>query len=90
MNSDDGTSTSWTASTTSSLYAGWQPTGSFQGVFSGLYNSDLYNQGILAYYWSSTVNSANYAYYLIFGSGTVYPAYGNSKIYGFTVRCLVQ
>ena len=89
MDSDDGTSTSWVASTTNSLYAGWQPSGSFQGVFSGFYYSGLDDQGSYAYYWSSTVNSAANAYGLFFYSGYVNPAGGGNKIYGFAVRCLV-
>ncbi len=51
----------------------------------------LNDSGSNGFYWSSTVGSSNvnYAYYLRFSSGGVYPAYSNyGRYYGFSVRCV--
>lgn len=47
----------------------------------------LINRGSYGYYWSSTPNSADYAYILNFYSSNIFPqTYGNRSI-GFPVRC---
>jgi uncharacterized protein (TIGR02145 family) len=77
-------------SSDSKYTTGWQPSGSWQGVFSGYYYSSLYNQGSYGYFWSSTVNSSTSAPDLYFYSGLVYPGSSyDGRNYGFAVRCLV-
>ena len=44
------------------------------------------NVGSYGYYWSSTYNGSNDAYYLLFYSGIVNPQYYNYRYYGFSVR----
>ena len=53
-------------------------------------NGNLYNAGTFGYYWSSTLYSddTDYAYYLGFGSGNVYPQYDSGRYGGFSVRPL--
>jgi uncharacterized protein (TIGR02145 family) len=58
-------------------------------VYGGLYNSGLYYQGGVGYYWSSTVDSGTYAYYLYFSASYVVPANYNNKRNGFAVRCVL-
>lgn len=54
---------------------------------SGLgYGSSWYNRGSYGYYWSGSLSSATNGRYLSFGSGGVYPQYGNSRFLGFAVR----
>ncbi len=53
-----------------------------------LYGTTLYNFGALGLYWSSTVYSPSYAYYLHFNSLGLYPAYRSNRNYGGSVRCL--
>ncbi len=61
----------------------------FLAVYSGYYNSSLGSQGSSGYYWSSTVFSGTYAYYLYFASTGVYPGTSlNLKTNGFAVRCI--
>ena len=58
-------------------------------VRSGYVNDGSLNlAGYFGYYWSSTVSSANYAYNLVFRSDNVYPANGNGRDNGRSVRCV--
>jgi hypothetical protein len=41
-----------------------------------------------ALYWPSTENSSNYAYYLYYLSGNVYPQNYTHKYFGFQIRCV--
>jgi uncharacterized protein (TIGR02145 family) len=70
---------------------GWQPnSGKFNGVFSGNVNgANFYFQSGDGYYWSSSVNDGDYAYFLYFGSSDVYPAdSGYYRSNGLAVRCV--
>ncbi len=53
-----------------------------------VYNSTLYNVGIVGYYWLRTAYSSNNAYALFFNSSYVDPAYNNGRYDGFSVRCV--
>lgn len=53
-------------------------------------NGSLYNQGSYGYYWSSTVNNANYACILLFYSSYVNPANNISRPYGYSVRGILR
>lgn len=53
------------------------------------YGTAVYYAGTYGYYWSSTANSATYAYHLYFYSGSVYPQNYYYRYYGYSVR-LVQ
>ncbi len=53
-----------------------------------LNDTTLYSFGAYGYYWSSTVNSSSYAYYLYFVSTALRPAYSSSRYVGRSVRCL--
>jgi len=46
------------------------------------------NQGVLGYFWSSTVSDANFAYSLVLSSSIVGPGYGGDKFSGNSVRCV--
>ena len=46
----------------------------------------LNNPGNSGGFWSSTVASSSYAYYLLFSSTSVYPASNSSRYYGRAVR----
>ena len=84
MQNGGGPSMDW------SYFTNWQPTGSFSGSYSGSWWSGFNYQGSEGFYWSSSVNSAAYARYLVFYSGRVYPgSYGDYKFYGFAVRCVL-
>ena len=50
------------------------------------YGTTVNYAGSSGYYWSSAVDDANAAYYVHFNSGLLYPAYFNSRYYGFSVR----
>ena len=53
------------------------------------YNAGLlYNNDIGGYAWSSTQQSSANGYYLAFLNTASYPAYSNSKAYGFPIRCV--
>jgi hypothetical protein len=41
-----------------------------------------------AYYWSSTQNGTNYAYYLFYFSGDLFVSSNAYKYFGFQVRCV--
>jgi hypothetical protein len=74
-----------------SHYASWQPSGAWQGVFSGFWLVDLFYQGGDGIFWSASAYAydAFYAHGLYFGSGYVVPV-GYGKDNGLTVRCLVS
>lgn len=55
-----------------------------------VYNGSVANQGSIGYFWSSTVNNANFAYHLYLNSSDVYPAGLSDKYYGFSVRCVAK
>ena len=56
---------------------------------SGNYNgTTLYSRGSSGYYWSSSYNSATYAYGLGFSSSNVLPAYDSGRRLGFTARAV--
>jgi hypothetical protein len=56
---------------------------------SGNYNgTSLNGRGSYGYYWSSSYNSATYAYNLNFNSSDVNPANDNNRRYGFTARAV--
>ena len=50
--------------------------------------TSLYNRGTSGYYWSSSYNSATYAYGLYFNSSVVSPADYNGRRLGFTARAV--
>ena len=59
------------------------------GARSYLY-ANVANVGSSGWWWSSTVNSSDYAYSMFMYSSDVYPRHHNSRYYGFSVRCLVR
>ena len=60
-------------------------------VRSGDINSGTIDRsGINGRYWSSTVNSGSYAYYLNFGSSNLWPANNYYKLSGRSIRCLAR
>ncbi len=46
--------------------------------------------GVRGYYWSSTVSSSTYAYYLVFNNIDIYPAGNYYRFYGWSVRCIAR
>ena len=60
--------------------------------YSGYYNGGLYAQGSNGHWWSrSAYTLSSYAYYfLLGGSGTVYPQNFDNNVDGFSVRCVLQ
>ena len=58
-------------------------------LYAGYWDSGLYNQGDLGYYWSRTANSSSNAYYLYFDiDGFVIPQSSSYKYLGSTIRCV--
>ncbi len=53
-------------------------------------NSSLNNAGSYGYYWSSTANSATYAYRLYFNSSNVNPSDNFNRYFGYSVRCVAR
>ena len=53
-------------------------------------SSSRYGQGSNGYYWSSTVNSSDHAYFLYLSASYVSPAGANNKGDGFSVRCIAR
>ena len=53
-------------------------------------DGSLYDTGYYGRYWSSTVSSSSSAYQLYFNSGNVAPAVYGVRLYGHSVRCIVQ
>ncbi len=68
--------------------AGLLTSGLFQR--SGYWNGSFYNQGSSGNYWSSTQNSATYAYNLAFNSTNVDPANYDNKSNARAVRCVAE
>ena len=56
----------------------------------GFYDSGSQGSTSNGYYWSASpyTSNSNYAYYLYFLSGSVYPQDYTYKSYGFSVRCV--
>jgi hypothetical protein len=52
------------------------------------YGTGLYDHGSRGYYWSSSLGSSAYGYYLNFHSSYVNPAYSDNRFYGFSVRAV--
>ena len=50
-------------------------------------DGELYHQGSIGNYWSTTVNGSN-AFTLSFTSGSVIPANSLTRAYGFALRCV--
>ena len=48
------------------------------------------DQGSGGFYWSSTVNSSDYTYYLYLNTSNAYPAHYSHKYNGFSVRCIAR
>ena len=48
------------------------------------------DQGSGGFYWSSTVNSSDYADYLYLNTSNAYPAHYSHKYNGFSVRCIAR
>ena len=48
------------------------------------------DQGSYGYYWSSTVVSGGYPYYLYLNTSNIYPANYINKSLGFSVRCIAR
>ena len=53
-------------------------------------SGSLLSAGYYGLYWSSTARSSNYAYYLSFLSGDVYPSSSYFRYNGQSVRCLAR
>jgi hypothetical protein len=70
------------------FYANWLPTGSFRGVFSGVWFSGFNYQGGYGNFWSSSVGSDSVAFTLGFDDGYVYPNDSVGRSIGFEVRCV--
>ena len=70
--------------------AGWQPTGTWQGAFSGrFYTGSFYMIGGSGLYWSSSASSyANASYEFYFNSSGIVPSI-RDRSSGFAVRCLL-
>ena len=74
------------------LNSSWRFTGSFSSPYAGRWVSGLNNQGVYAYYWSSTAyssttNARGLRFYVY---GDVYPGTNfDDKYLGFPVRCVV-
>ena len=52
------------------------------------YGTGLYSRGSSGYYWSASLLSQTYGYYLYFDSTGVNPANYNNRFYGFSVRAV--
>ena len=59
-------------------------------TLSGAVHSNSRRDQGYGYYWSSTVNSSNSAYYLNLNISNAIPADYSSKFYGFSVRCIAR
>ena len=60
-------------------------------TLSGHVNNNSRNmQGSFGYYWSSTVATVYYAYYLGLNPSNVYSTYYDSKYSGYSVRCIAR
>ena len=79
----------YNSSTSSTYYSGWQFTGAWSGVLSGLWYSGSNRQGYNGLWWSSTAYSSTYAWSWYIRSAYVGPANGYNKWYGFAARCVL-
>jgi uncharacterized protein (TIGR02145 family) len=71
-------------------FAGWQPSGSFHGVFSGTYGSSFSGQGDFGAFWSPLLYNWTLPHALFFSGSHVYSGMGyDDRFYGFGVRCVV-
>ena len=52
------------------------------------YGTGLNSRGSYGGYWSASLNSQTYGYYLYFNSGGVYPAYDYFRFVGYSVRAV--
>jgi hypothetical protein len=52
------------------------------------YGTGLHDRGTYGYYWSASLYSAAYGYFLYFLSSLVYPANYNGRFHGFSVRAV--
>jgi hypothetical protein len=52
------------------------------------YGTSLLDRGSNGYYWSASLYSAAFGYYLYFYSSYVNPASYNGRFYGFSVRAV--
>ena len=60
-------------------------------LLSGYFRGASFNDGgSYGYYWSSTAYDSSSAYGLVFPSSYVNSANGNSRRFGFSVRCLAN
>ena len=50
----------------------------------------LYNFGTVGHYWSSTVNSSDYAYSLAYNATDLYSANRDRRYYGWAVHCMAR
>jgi uncharacterized protein (TIGR02145 family) len=74
----------------SKYYSGWQPDGSFSGVFSGYWHSGFDNNGYRGSFWSSSVHDVNSARNLYFTSSNVSPGDDYTpRLVGLAVRCVI-
>jgi uncharacterized protein (TIGR02145 family) len=90
MSMKNGTPSTGAITNDATTQPGWQPDGSFAGVFSGSWSTTLNNQSSSLGLWSSSVNSATNARSMYFYSSNVNPGSNvNSKYYGFAVRCVL-
>ena len=58
--------------------------------FGRVFGSSLYYLVVLGYYWSSTVDNTNGAYYPYFNDSSIWPSFIDYRYYGFSVRCMVN
>ncbi len=68
----------------------WQYPGNWKGTFSGYsqVNSNLADQNIGGYWWSSESSSNTIADAMLFYSNYTYSSNENYKYQGFSIRCL--
>ena len=60
-------------------------------VWSGnIYGGALGDPGVYGGYWSNTVSSSAYAYYLRFSGTDIYPARNSNRYNGWSVRCVAR
>ena len=52
--------------------------------------SYVYDVGTYGYYWSSTANVNDIAYYVVFSSSAVNPDYDDGRNYGYSVRLITE
>jgi uncharacterized protein (TIGR02145 family) len=72
------------------FFANWLPSGAWKGILGGYYVNSFSSRGELGYYWSSTVDDANYAFYFYFSNSRVdLGDYQYFRMRGFGVRCVV-